>query len=315
MRCSDTTLRFLGAIFIFILLASGCNGGPPAESPTAPGPGPTGERPQATATSLPAEGLSGEGCFVDVPTYPGAKRNRGEEGHRQEVVEALAGGESWLTEVTGFHVYETNASTDEVLEFYEDEMPKHGWENTSWVPRANWGVGKWKKDWVRVQLLTGLRGGRTLILVGCHVHVEEPTPTPRVIPVRALTMKQAFDLLREESGAPDLAFYGYQAFDVDKDGRSSSYTISGYSAGQKRFCYISSREDKVQLSCRDQDSIDEPLVEDLTKLKDSPEFVAEAFQKYAPCPDSLAVSVNLTQSEVQFLCTSGDWSGEVSPYK
>jgi hypothetical protein len=114
----------------------------------------------------------------------------------------------------------------------------------------------------------------------------------------------------------DLAFYGYDAFNVDTLGQSSNYTISGYSADQNRFCYMKARPNgELEVKCRNQDNIDAPVVDDLDNLKDTPELIDEAFTKYAPCTTGLRLGVNLTQSEAQFLCDDSGWSGEVSPYK
>ncbi|MBN1317256.1 MAG: hypothetical protein JXA42_17360 [Anaerolineales bacterium] len=159
---------------------------------------------------------------------------------------------------------------------------------------------------------------RTVPLPTVEPVLSSPTivPSPTALTSQPLTLKQAFDLLRQLSGVSDLAFYGYDAFDVDPLGQSSKYTISGYSATQKRFCYIQVRPNgEIQVKSRDQDSIDAPVVENLDTLKDTPELVNEAFAKYSPCNSELHLGINLTQSQVQFLCDESGWSGEVSPYK
>ena len=141
-----------------------------------------------------------------------------------------------------------------------------------------------------------------------------PTATPPA--AEPLTMKQAFALLCEQADMPNLAFFAYRAFDMDGQGLSAHYTVSGYSAADQRFCYLSvSKTGEFKLKCRDQESVDDPVVTNLDTLKDSPELVQDAAAKYAPCPGGFSLVVNLTQSSAQFLCGADNWSGEVSPYR
>ena len=160
------------------------------------------------------------------------------------------------------------------------------------------------------QLLTG-QFDKTVFILGCLQFA--PTPTP--IPVAALTMKASFDLLGKVSVLNGLAFYRNQAFYVKEDGLAKKYTKSVYSKSGQKFCYLQADEQKVELTCRDEGTPDDPLVEDLNTLKDTPEMMQEAFQKYAPGPDGSNLAVNLTQSEAQFLCSSNKWSGSISPLR
>ena len=71
----------------------------------------------------------------------------------------------------------------------------------------------------------------------------------------------------------------------------------------------------MEVNCREQASVNGPLVEDVNKLKDSSELLAEAVKKYAPCPAGASVAINLTQSKAQVVCSGSKWSADLSPYK
>jgi hypothetical protein len=161
--------------------------------------------------------------------------------------------------------------------------------------------------------------GPTRTAVSATIRATKPrptfTPAPTVAKAQPLTFKKAFTFLIQQSGVADLAFFAYDASNVDAQGQSANYTITGYSPTQRRTCYhYTGANGELTLSCRDQESIAGPTVADLDTLKDSPDLVAEAFAKYEPCTTGLHLNINLSQSEAQMVC-SAKWSGEVSPFK
>lgn len=315
---STRAVPALARCLVLILVAAACvpsGGGQPAGTPAglAPTSAPqatkaatTAGTPAATATGgAPA----GTGCFADIPVYPGSRSDKGKESDLQGLVKVMGGQSDWF--VGEARVYMTSATPDQVLQFYKDGLPQQGWKQSSSIPGKNWGFVRWTKGIANAQLLTGVDSSGTIVLLGCSV--TPPTPTPMVF--QKMTMKEAFNALRQQSALSDVAFYGYEGLRVDQDGKTVQFTISGYSRGQKRFCYIRSEAKGAELTCRDQATMTEPLVDDLGKLKDSPELVSEAFKKYTTCPSGVNVAVNLVQSKAQFLCSESKWSGDVSPYK
>ncbi|MHB1355859.1 MAG: hypothetical protein ACYCZF_07760 [Anaerolineae bacterium] len=162
------------------------------------------------------------------------------------------------------------------------------------------------------------RASRTLAPTSAGATKPKATavPSPTVLQPPLLTFKKAFAFLIKESGVADLALYSYDAADVDDQGQSADYTIAGYSAAQKRFCYhYTPTKGELKLTCRDQETIDDPIVDDLDTLKDSPELVKEAVAKYTTCPSGLHLAINLTQGVAQLTCFKAKWSCEISPYK
>jgi len=258
----------------------------------------------------------GQDCWAKVPKLPKAKRDRSRESSVAEQIQALGGKSAWYDGYTETLIYVTHQEPEDVVAFYRQSMPQNGWRERSNTPGKRWGRVKWEMQTANVQLLTGAFGDETVFILGCGGVSTKLAPTSIPALAEGITLHQAFELLRQKSGVDGLAFYGYQAFSVDSQGRSIHFTISGYSAARDKFCYLVSDVDDIELHCRDQVGIDAPIVSDLTTLKSSPEMVREVFAKYTSCPDGkLNLAVNLTQAKAQFLCVEANWSGEISPYK
>ena len=295
----------------FVLAACGSQSGgaQPADKLTAAASLPT-TRPTGAATSLPvAVAPAGSGCFADLPAYPGAKEDKAKDADLDGVIKFLGGQRDWFPAES--HVYMTGDTPDQVLQYYGNALPSRGWKQTSRIPGKNWGFVLWNKANAQAQLLAGTSDGQTTILLGCSV--TAPTPTPLV--AQKLTLKQSFDLLRQQTALSDLAFYSYRDQAVDEGGKTANYTVSGYSKAQKRSCYFQANGKIVKVTCADQASASGPLVEDMNKLKDSSELLAEAAKKYPSCPGGVTLEINLTQSKAQVVCSGSKWSADLSPYK
>jgi hypothetical protein len=258
------------------------------------------EEPERSISSV------GTGCFSTIPLMAGSQEDTQRQANTDELIQSMGGKVDWFPGER--MVYSSSKSTNAVLEYFGSSLPQNGWEESSNIPGKNWGFMRWKKEGIEAQLLAG-QFEKTVFILGCF----QQAPIP--IPVAPLTMKGAFDLLKKVSALNDLAFYGYQAFDIKEDGLAIHYTISGFSKTAQKFCYLQADEQEVELNCRDEATPDDPLVEDMNTLKDSPELVLEAFQKYAPCPNGVSMAIELIQAEAQFLCSEKMWSGDISPYK
>jgi hypothetical protein len=280
------------------LLLAACNGNRTSKA----GNPPPNEEPESSIQTV------GTGCFSSIPLMAGSQEDAKRQINTDELILSMGGKVNWFPGER--KVYSNSKSTDAVLEYFSSVMPQNGWEESSNIPGKNWGFIRWKKEGFETQLLTG-QFEKTIYILGCLQF--DPTPTP--IPVAALTMKGSFDLLKKVSNLDDLAFYGYEAFHIKEDGLAIHYMISGFSKTTQQFCSLQADEPEVELNCFVEEPPDEPLVEDMDTLKDSPELVQEAFQKYAPCPNGAGLSINLIQAEAQFICSEEMWSGDVSPYK
>jgi hypothetical protein len=247
--------------------------------------------------------------MANIPAYPGSRADPGKEGDIDGLIKAMAGKRDWFPAET--HVYVTGDSPERVLENFNSAMPSKGWKQASKIPGKSWGYVTWSQDNARAQILTGIIDGQTHFILGCSV----TTPTPTALPAEKRTFKQAYELLRQRTGLSDLAFFGYEGMSVDEGGKSIQYTVSGYSPGQKRSCYIRGNDKGAEVTCRDQASANGPLVEDVNKLKDSSELAAEIFKKYGSCAGAFNLNINLSQSKAQFLCSASKRGGDVSPFK
>ena len=167
----------------------------------------------------------------------GARADKAREADTDGLIKWLGGQRDWFPAES--HVYMTGDTPDQVLQYFGDALPSRGWKQASKIPGKNWGFVRWNKENAQAQLLTGTSDGQTTILLGCSV--TAPTPTPLV--AQKLTLKQSFDYLRQQTGLSDLAFYGYEGRTVDEGGQTASYTVSGYSKGQKRFCYLTGQRE------------------------------------------------------------------------
>ena len=219
--------------------------------------------------------LVGTGCYASIPLMAGSQEDAHYQADTNATILAMGGKTDWFPGER--MVFSTFMSTDSVVENFKAAMPQNGWEESSNIPGKNWGFVRWKKEGYEAQLLTG-QFDKTVFILGCLQFASTPTP----IPVAALTMKASFDLLGKVSGLNDLAFYGYQAYHVKEDGLAKNYTISGYSKSSQKFCYLQADEQKVELTCRVEGTPDDPLVEDLSTLKDSPQMMLEAFHTLLP---------------------------------
>jgi len=139
------------------------------------------------------------------------------------------------------------------------------------------------------------------------------TPPPTPIPAGKSTFKEAFALLLKASGMPDLAFYSYDASNVDAAGLSALYTIAGFSASQGKLCTLTLNSGGGRLSCASQSSAS-PLA-DISTLKDSPEMIQTAFKNNNPCPDSNMLTINLAEGKVEVDCYNQNWGFLSSPFK
>jgi len=104
--------------WIILLWGTGFEGEAPEETPEET----PEEIPEETAPAAETPSQPAELTWDDVPVYPGASQTAnmgwGSFGAQEGQCDRL----EW-------RYYEVNASADEVMSFYEDEMPGYGWES------------------------------------------------------------------------------------------------------------------------------------------------------------------------------------------
>lgn len=134
-----------------------------------------------TPTLGPKESVvpSVAGCFADIPEYPGAKREKEKEAELESLVGRLGPGVP-LVEGEG-RVYVTGDPLKEVIKFYEEEMPKRGWERKLALTSDEGGVMLWEKGGFAASLIIGRVEEENLIIITCSP-VEGGGPTTGTTP-------------------------------------------------------------------------------------------------------------------------------------
>ncbi|MBN2251158.1 MAG: hypothetical protein JW724_03675 [Candidatus Altiarchaeota archaeon] len=132
-----------------------------------------------------------------------------------------------------------------------------------------------------------------------------------------ITMAESFAVLRSRSGIPDLAFFSYQGFGVDSEGRTDDYVVAGYSAVNDDVIFLRSDGKEIKIN-----TVSEPAegsqatVDNLVLMKDTSEMVAEALAENPECPEGINVMVSPVRGKaVSLLCSSARWSYETSLVK
>ncbi len=299
------SIRSLAGIGLLVMVLSACGPGGLKQTSTAP----AGVDP--TSTSLP----QGDAvpCLPGLPMPPAAMSDEAATTDYLNTIATLGGKVGWFDPGAEFRAYTVLMAPDDVETFFEDAMQAQGWEQIGHKSGKNWGFFSWQKDLQRVQFLTGEASMGALFILACSTQPPEPT----AIAIQTLDYKAAFEFLRSLTGYSDMEFYSYASYATDAQALSSNYLVSGYSVNAEKFCYITSDpgQGAVELTCRDQaDAPTDPMVGDLSVLKDGIDLVDEAFAMNKPCAEPFNFAINLTQRNAQFLCDAV-WSQDIDVYK
>ena len=118
------------------LSACGGNGGETDNSPEA---APADETPASNDET--GEPSSGDGMtWSDIPVYPGADQSQ-----QASWTMAIPADEEGWSDVA-WRYYETSDSSNDVIDFYKDEMPDNGWDEMSWMEASGYAVGYYVKN-------------------------------------------------------------------------------------------------------------------------------------------------------------------------
>jgi len=133
--------------------------------------------------------------------------------------------------------------------------------------------------------------------------------------IKKRTMKEAFSLLKEMSGIKDLMLYSYEAFKVEKDGKSISYTIVGYSKSKNKNFYIRASEDEIKLKEINDPDTEGDTYYEIDKFRDSPEMVKDVIDKVGKWDDEKGrIMLNMAQPMAQVGALVKDIGENKVPY-
>lgn len=237
----------LGALFIAALLcamsAFGCAPGRPTGAGNEPTAAPA--RPTAALTSTPTKGTvvptaapPAETSGEVMPPYPGATRGTVTDKDREQMQQLQAQSPLKNAEL---RVYGTDDKPAAVVTFYQNEMKKRGWQVAITMTNDQGGLIQWKKDNLQASMLTSVREGKTIILLGWGERAPVATPTPR-----AHTLKEALALAQARAREWQADAYvthieGGGAFGVpllSPEGRGAFWHVRFYSPGTKMERYV-----------------------------------------------------------------------------
>lgn len=143
------------------------------------------------------------------------------------------------------------------------------------------------------------------------------TTQPAAEKSEPLTMKQAYALLKAKAGTPDLGLFSYMGFSVNAEGKTASYTISGYSPSKDDVFYLTADENRgLEFGTNENPDTHSVIYPDLDKIKDSSELVSEAVAKNTACPTGVDIMISPVKGKpASMLCSKSHWSQEISVEK
>ena len=144
------SLIFIGISILALVLVGAC-GGDNGEEETTTAAATTTTSAAATTTGAaatttppqttqPSNGGGGGGDLTwdDMPIYPGADQI-------QEFSISMPMEDEEYSEVE-WRYYECDASVEDVVDFYKDEMPDYGWEEMMWMDMSEIAYGMYMKN-------------------------------------------------------------------------------------------------------------------------------------------------------------------------
>jgi len=121
------------------------------------------------------------------------------------------------------------------------------------------------------------------------------------------TLKEAWKMLVENSEKGDLRFWAYMTFNLDSEGRTDHYTVTGYSPADKKTYYAQSSE-TTGVKYGD---IDNPSgitnTYDIEEVKDTPQMVEEIIKLKGGCGKGMRIEFTAYMKTAQATCMP-EWS-------
>ncbi len=135
------SLVFVVITILALVTVGACGGGNGEKETTAATTAATSAATTAAQTTEPSNGGGGGGgdfTWDDMPVYGGAD-------HIQEFNMSFAPDESEYSKFE-WRYYESNASVDDIVDFYKDKMPENGWDEQMWMDMGEIAYGMYMKN-------------------------------------------------------------------------------------------------------------------------------------------------------------------------
>ncbi len=127
------------------------------------------------------------------------------------------------------------------------------------------------------------------------------------IEIKKMTLKEAYQILCENTGVDDLNLYSYTGFYVDIEGKSDNFSIVGYSSSNQSTYQFAIRSGTVKFKeYNTVDPVEDTNLHEIDAFKDSPQLVQEAVGKLGKWPDeggSISLLIEKPEVEVGALKT------------
>ncbi|MFW6135405.1 MAG: ligand-binding sensor domain-containing protein [Chloroflexota bacterium] len=154
-------LRNLVSLTVLALLLFAC--GPVSPDRTEPSKDTT---PQSSPNAVSNEGGEDETCLSSIPTYPGSQEEKQVQAQLEELVHTM----ETMSQASGgeVSVYITADVPGDVIQFYQKNAPRGGWERTmDLTSPEEGGIIVWEKGDFSAQMFVAVEEQDTVILLGC----------------------------------------------------------------------------------------------------------------------------------------------------
>ena len=123
---------------VALVLVGACGGENGEEETTAAATTTTAAATTTTQTTQPSNGGGGGLTWNDMPIYGGADQI-------EEFSMSFSPDDADYSEFE-WRYYETGADVEDVIDFYKDEMPDNGWDETMWLDAGEIAYGLYMKN-------------------------------------------------------------------------------------------------------------------------------------------------------------------------
>ena len=142
---------------VALVLVGACGGENGEEETTAAATTTTAAATTTTQTTQPSNGGGGGLTWNDMPIYGGADQI-------EEFSMSFSPDDADYSEFE-WRYYETGADVEDVIDFYKDEMPDNGWDETMWLDAGEVAYGLYMKNNEKDAAMVWIaaEGGDTLV--------------------------------------------------------------------------------------------------------------------------------------------------------
>jgi hypothetical protein len=160
-------LRTIVSLTVLALFLVACGSAPPeGTAPPEEAEPSTDTTAQSSAIAVSGEGGEGETCLASIPTYPGSQEEKQTQFELEEFVRTM----ETMSQASGGEVgaYVTADVPGDVIQFYQENSPRGGWEKTMDLTSPDeGGIIVWEKGDFSSQVFVAVKEQDTVILLGC----------------------------------------------------------------------------------------------------------------------------------------------------